>query len=171
MLHASVGGLAHWCLSLYRVLRTTDIEHFRSPDVGPPTVSVSLPKAHKLLRTVVERLSKVSKTIELKATSSGRLIISAQTATTSAVTIRTFFAGLPVSSGCDPDPNDVDLSSSSINVMPMSSSATVSVDVRKLSAVLSFQQILPSWELAVFRKCTRFLIVRQAFRKIIVELP
>ena len=61
------------------------------PHVPPPTVALDLPRNNKLMRTIVEKMSKISKNIFLTANQAGRITFRVEHAT---ATIKTFYNGL-----------------------------------------------------------------------------
>jgi hypothetical protein len=71
------------------LLQPNNINQYLPPDVPPPEVALELPG--KAMRTVIERMGKISKTLTLTAFQSGRLIFSVHQ---ESVSIKTYFGGL-----------------------------------------------------------------------------
>ena len=72
------------------LLQPSNINQYLPPDVPPPEVALELPSG-KFLRTVIDRMVKMSKTLSLTAYQSGRLILSIQQ---ESVNIKTYFGNL-----------------------------------------------------------------------------
>lgn len=72
------------------LLQPSNINQYLPPDVPPPEVALELPNG-KFMRTVIDRMVKMSKTLSLTAYQSGRLILSIHQ---ESVNIKTYFGGL-----------------------------------------------------------------------------
>lgn len=72
------------------LLQPTHINQYLPPDVPPPEVALELPSS-KCMRTVIDRMGKMAKTLSLSAFQSGRMILSVRQEN---VNIKTYFGGL-----------------------------------------------------------------------------
>ena len=72
------------------LLQPDTINQYLPPNVPPPEVALQLPKG-KFMRTVIDRMGKISKTMTLIAHQSGKLVLSVQQ---DLVDIKTYFTGL-----------------------------------------------------------------------------
>jgi hypothetical protein len=106
-----------------KVLKTNEIMNYSPPEINPPTVSLELPNI-KLIRGMLERISKLSKRVEITGYQSGRMVV--QVIKTSAK-IKTIFNNVKPSSigGLDSEENE-------------RNSAIVRVDSRQLLQLFSF---------------------------------
>ena len=102
------------------LLQPDSINHFLPPNVPPPEVALQLPPG-KFMRTIIDRMGKLSKTMTLIAYQSGRLVLSVNQ---DLVNIKTYFTGLEAEWGMlDREQN-------------LTNSAKIILDVRKFSNVL-----------------------------------
>lgn len=53
-----------------KVLKSSDITYYTQPQVPPPTVALELPRNNKLMRTIVDKMSKISRNVHLSASQS-----------------------------------------------------------------------------------------------------
>jgi HUS1 checkpoint protein len=73
-----------------KLMRSTEVVHFLPPQLRPPEVALDLPRG-KLVRVVIDKMSKFAKHVQITATQRGGLILKADHAS---VTINTYFTGL-----------------------------------------------------------------------------
>ena len=115
-----------------KVLRATDIAHFAPPEVPPPDVALQLPRG-RLLRTIIEKMTKFGKTVLLSSTQQGQLTLKIATST---ATIQTFVSSLmPLFM------DNMDRATAAKNT------AAVQIDLRKLSIILALHHL--PWDSAV----------------------
>lgn len=112
-----------------RVLKSSDIVYYIPPDVPPPSVSLEIPK-HKLMRSIIDRMSRIAKQIDLTANQNGRLIFRVDHG--SAI-IKTFYNGLQPRFEGNLDP-----------AVDSDNTASVRLDIRKLSLILNFNHLIYS---------------------------
>jgi HUS1 checkpoint protein len=111
-----------------KVLRPNDIVYYMPPNVPPPHVALELPRNNKLMKTIIEKMGKLSKHVNLCAYQNGRIVFRVEHST---ATIKTFYNGLqPRFEGNLDAERDAD------------NKAAVKVDVRKLSAVMNYGGII-----------------------------
>ena len=111
-----------------RVLRPDDAKYHLPPDVPNPQVALEMPRNNKLMKTIVDKMGRISKFVSVSAHQSGKLIFRAEHST---ATIKTFYNGLqPVYEG-----TPLNLANDNDN------KASVKLDVRKFSAVLNYGNI------------------------------
>jgi hypothetical protein len=111
-----------------RILPTTDIMYYNPPDVPPPSVALELPRSTKLLRVLVDKMSKFAKYIHLTASQAGNLTLKIDHA--SAV-LKTYYSGLtPRYEGNLSLEHDRD------------NKATIKLEGRKLSLILNHTNLL-----------------------------
>ena len=103
-----------------KVMRASEYEYYKPPDVPQPTVQLELP-TQKSLKNVVDKLKGISRSVYLKGEMVGNLTVEADT---DAVGIKTFFTDL-----C-PRFESLDEDACQNNV------TTMKVDTKKLSMVL-----------------------------------
>eukprot|EP00602_Paraphysomonas_sp_CaronLab_P001755 CAMPEP_0185037824 /NCGR_PEP_ID=MMETSP1103-20130426/32750_1 /TAXON_ID=36769 /ORGANISM="Paraphysomonas bandaiensis, Strain Caron Lab Isolate" /LENGTH=273 /DNA_ID=CAMNT_0027575983 /DNA_START=39 /DNA_END=860 /DNA_ORIENTATION=+ len=108
-----------------RVLKPSDIIYYLPPEMSPPSVSLELPRG-KLMKTIVDRISKISKYLHIDAEQSGKVIFRVEN---SLVTIKTYYTGLTPRFEVLNRDRDI------------GNSASVKLDVRRLSTVLNVQHI------------------------------
>lgn len=120
-----------------KLLFEEDMRHYSPPQVPPPELSLELPRS-KLLRVIVDRMSKIDRTLSLRCSSNGRIVVEAKSIDAS---VRTFFHSLEVL-GARGDGGDGS----------EESAVTVCTDARKLLAVLGFYNI-PHLSAAIRRLC------------------
>jgi Hus1-like protein len=110
-----------------KILRPDDIVYHMPPDIPPPAVALDLPRNSKLMRTIVDKMGRISKHVQLSASQQGRIIFKVEHTT---ATIKTYYNGLqPRFDGSLDQENDGD------------NKASVKVDVRKLSMVLNHSSL------------------------------
>ena len=73
-----------------KLLKSTEVIHYLPPEMPPPTVALDIPKG-RLLKTIVDKLNKFAKHVQITATQSGKLTLKAEH---SSVTINTYYTGL-----------------------------------------------------------------------------
>jgi hypothetical protein len=73
-----------------KLMRSTDVIHYLPPQMPQPTVALDIPRG-KLLKTIVDKLSKFSKHVQIVASQSGKLALRADHAS---VSINTSYSGL-----------------------------------------------------------------------------
>ena len=73
-----------------KLMKSNEMVHFMPPDMPQPTVALDLPKG-KLIKTIIDKMSKFSKHVQITANQSGRLALRADH---SSVTINTYYPGL-----------------------------------------------------------------------------
>lgn len=105
-----------------RLLLAEDMLHYSPPQVPPPEISLELPRS-KLLRVIVDRMSRIDRAMSLRCSSHGRLTIGA---TSQAASVKTFFHGLELLGGRRVERDEA---------------VTVHTDARKLLAVLGFYNV------------------------------
>jgi len=109
-----------------RILPTSHLVNHLPPEIPPPSVALKLPRG-KMMRTIIQKLNTFSKIMFLTAKQAGRLefrVVHAQ------VTIKTFYNNLvPDYTGHLTREND------------SGNSASVKIDVRKLSSILSMKDL------------------------------
>lgn len=110
-----------------KVLKPSDIIYFMPPDVPPPMVALELPRNNKLMRVIIDKMSKISKNVHLSASQTGRIIFRAEHST---ATIKTFYNGLQTKFLGDLDENN-----------DRENKAAVKLDIRKLSVVLNHSSL------------------------------
>lgn len=109
-----------------RLMRSTDIAHHMPPQVTSPLVALQLPRT-KLMKTIIDKMMKFSKSVHMEAFQSGRLIFSVDH---SAASIKTYYNGLePVFVG-DLEPAE-----------HMDNRVAVKLNLRRLSAVINFSSL------------------------------
>ena len=102
------------------VMRASDYEYYRPPDVPQPSVQLELPESRSL-KNVVDKLRNISRSVYLKGEMVGNLTIEADT---DAVGIRSFFTNLhPRFDSLDEE-------------LCQDNQTTMKVDTKKLSMVL-----------------------------------
>jgi hypothetical protein len=111
-----------------KLLAVTDLFSYSSPDVPPPEVSLEVSTPAKILKTIVDRVAKINKSIYITASTDGKLVI--QSEDTNAV-IKTFLNNLPVQNSGTIESKEEDI----VSVM-------IKVDSRKLSNVLHWQSLV-----------------------------
>ena len=74
-----------------KVLKSTDVIYYVPPTVPPPKVALDLPKT-KLMKTIIDKLTKLTKSIHMKASQSGKLVFIAEHP--SGAIIKTFYNSL-----------------------------------------------------------------------------
>jgi HUS1 checkpoint protein len=116
-----VAGLSHDIP--IKLLKPADIVYYMPPEVPPPLVALDLPKNNKLMQTIVTKMGKISKHVYLTASQMGKITFRVEHAT---AVIKTYYTGLqPRFEG----PLNAD--------EHRHNKASVKVDVRKLSCVLT----------------------------------
>jgi hypothetical protein len=103
------------------LIKAEDIVYFMPPEIPPPQIALYLSKT-KLLRVIVERLSKFSKSAEITARQSGRLVIRVDGSCIISSTISGLRPSFDGNLNQDKDYNNV---------------ATVMIDIRNLTQLLS----------------------------------
>jgi HUS1 checkpoint protein len=106
-----------------KILRPDDIMYHMPPDIPPPAVALDLPRNAKLMRTIVDKMGRISKHVHLYASQQGRIIFKVEHTT---ATIKTYYNGLQPRFDGNLD-----------NEKDAENRAAVKVDVRKLSMVLN----------------------------------
>lgn len=110
-----------------RVLKPTEVIYYMPPDIPAPKVALDLPK-NKLMKTIVDKMLKFSKHVQITVYQSGRMVLKAEH---SSAIIRTFYNGLqPRYVGAMSPDRDID------------NHATVRLNLRKLSIVLNLNNLL-----------------------------
>jgi hypothetical protein len=115
-----------------KVLPVSDIVYYAPPEVPPPEVALQLPRG-RLLRTIVEKMTKFGKTMQIDSSQLGHLTFRMSQ---SSITVKTFVNGLvPIFTESMDRVRDVD------------NTASVQIDIRKLSCILSLHNL--PWDSAV----------------------
>jgi hypothetical protein len=73
-----------------QIMQPNDIIYYLPPDMAPPTISLDLPKG-KLMRTIVDRMMKISRHLHIDAEQTGRLVFRVEN---SSVSVKTYYTGL-----------------------------------------------------------------------------
>lgn len=73
-----------------KLMKSTEVIHYLPPHMPAPTVALDLPKS-KLMKTVVDKMSKFAKHVQITAAQSGQLALRADH---SSVVINTYYTGL-----------------------------------------------------------------------------
>jgi hypothetical protein len=73
-----------------KLMRSTEVMHSLPPQMPPPSVALDIPRG-KLLKTIVDKLTKFSKHVQITASQSGKLNFRADHPS---VTINTYYTGL-----------------------------------------------------------------------------
>ena len=73
-----------------KLMKSAEVVHFMPPQMPPPSVALDLPRG-KLLKTVVDKMSKFAKHVQVTASQSGNLVLKVDH---SSVTINTYYSGL-----------------------------------------------------------------------------
>lgn len=73
-----------------KLMKSTDVVHYLPPQLPPPTVALDIPKG-RLLKTIVDKLSKFAKHVQITASQSGKLALRADHPS---VCINTYYSGL-----------------------------------------------------------------------------
>jgi hypothetical protein len=71
-------------------MQPNDIIYYLPPDMAPPTISLELPRG-RLMRTIVERMMKISRHLHIDAEQTGRLVFRVEN---SSVSVKTYYTGL-----------------------------------------------------------------------------
>lgn len=50
-----------------KVLKSSDIIYYMPPQVPPPMVALELPRNNKLMRTIVDKMAKISRNVHVSA--------------------------------------------------------------------------------------------------------
>ena len=109
-----------------RVMKASTIVYYQPPDVNPPQVALELPRG-RLLRTILDKMSKLTKVVNITAEQTGRLIFSIDHSSAGA-TIKTYYTKLhPRFEG------HLDEAVDGSNI------ASVKVDIRKLTHALNMR--------------------------------
>eukprot|EP00600_Ochromonadales_sp_CCMP1393_P005360 CAMPEP_0174973820 /NCGR_PEP_ID=MMETSP0004_2-20121128/11458_1 /TAXON_ID=420556 /ORGANISM="Ochromonas sp., Strain CCMP1393" /LENGTH=179 /DNA_ID=CAMNT_0016224319 /DNA_START=430 /DNA_END=969 /DNA_ORIENTATION=- len=111
-----------------KLMKSTEVIHFLPPQMPPPSVALDLPKG-KLLKTIIEKMTKFAKHVTLTACQSGRIALKADH---SSVAISTYYSGLqPRYVGQllqDPETS-------------VDNTVTVKLNLRKLSAIINMNHL------------------------------
>lgn len=73
-----------------KLMKSTEVIHYMPPQMPAPSVALDLPKS-KLMKTVIDKMSKFSKHVQFTASQSGQLVLRADH---SSVIINTYYTGL-----------------------------------------------------------------------------
>ncbi|KAJ1440868.1 checkpoint protein Hus1/Mec3 [Ochromonadaceae sp. CCMP2298] len=73
-----------------KLMKSTEVVHFLPPQMPPPSVALDLPRG-KLMKTIIDKMTKFAKHVQVTATQSGRIALKAEH---SSVTINTYYSGL-----------------------------------------------------------------------------
>jgi hypothetical protein len=111
-----------------KLLRASDIDLYRPPNVPNPQVALDLPRG-KLMKTIIDRMSKLAKHVVITAEQAGRIVVSIDH---SSAVIKTYYSGL------QPRFDALDRVSDAHN------KASVMLDIRKLAAILNLHIMM--WE-------------------------
>jgi HUS1 checkpoint protein len=132
--HASQGVAAVGILHdiPIKVLPASDIAYFAPPDVPPPDTALQLPRG-RLLRTIIEKMVKFGKSMQITSSQVGQLTFGISQST---INIKTFVNNLvPIfTEGMD-------------RTRDANNTASVHIDIRKLSCVLALHHL--PWDSAV----------------------
>jgi len=132
--HSSQGAAAVGILHdiPIKVLPASDIANFTPPDVPPPETALQLPRG-RLLRTIIEKMVKFGKSMQITSSQLGQLTFGISQST---INIKTFVSSLvPIfTDGMD-------------RLRDANNTASVDVDIRKLASVLALHHL--PWDQAV----------------------
>jgi hypothetical protein len=120
-----------------KMMKPADIVHYLPPELPPPTVALELPKG-KLIRTMIDRLGRISKNIDVTGYQTGRLVFRVEH---SSASIKSLYSGVQPYFDGNLD-EDVDAE----NV------ATVGIEVRKFSQVIGLSALMYSRALLFLRE-------------------
>lgn len=110
-----------------RILPASDIIYYNPPDIPPPTVSLELPRT-KLLRIIVEKMTKFAKHVYITASQTGNIVFEVEH---SGTLIKTYYTGLiPRFEGNLRVETDRD------------NKASMKIELRKLSLILNNANLL-----------------------------
>ena len=73
-----------------KLMKTNELVHYLPPQMPPPTVALDLPKG-KLIKTIIDKMSKFAKHVKITASQSGKMVLRAEHAS---VIINTYYTGL-----------------------------------------------------------------------------
>lgn len=73
-----------------KLMKSADVIHYLPPQMPPPTVALDIPRG-RLLKTIVDKLSKFAKHVQITASQSGKLALRADH---TSVSINTYYSGL-----------------------------------------------------------------------------
>mmetsp|Transcript_31990 Transcript_31990/g.46093 ORF Transcript_31990/g.46093 Transcript_31990/m.46093 type:complete len:287 (+) Transcript_31990:1-861(+) len=110
-----------------KILKSSDLLYHLPPQMSSPSVALDLPHKTRLMKTIVERMAKLSKYVHMTASQTGRLVLRAEH---SSAVIKTFFNGL--------QPRYV----GELNALTSAENeATVKLNLRTLSVVMNVQTL------------------------------
>jgi hypothetical protein len=133
-----------------KLMKVEDIIHYMPPQTSPPKVALQLSKV-KHIRTIVEKMIKFTKSIEITVSQLGRLSLKSHTP--GMCTISTYVNGL------------LPQYESNLNIeTDQNNTATVSIDIKKFSTILNASQILThSALLCKYAWCKAYIMRRQTY--------
>lgn len=109
-----------------KLMRSADVIHYLPPQMPPPTVALDIPRG-KLLKTIVDKLSKFSKHVQITASQSGKLTLRADHPS---VSINTYYTGLLARYIAD-----------LVVGRDVNNQVVCKLNLRKLSVVLNFHNV------------------------------
>lgn len=113
------------------IMQPNDIVYYLPPDMTPPTISLELPRG-KLIRTVIDRMMKISRHLHIDAEQTGRIVFRVENST---VSVKTYYTGLqPRFEVLDPQGD-------------ANNTASVKVDIRRVSTLFNLERLV--WDTAV----------------------
>lgn len=115
-----------------KVLRATDIIYYAPPEVPPPDTALQLPRG-RLLRTIIEKMTKFGKSVIIESSQNGQVALRIAQ---SSISIKTYVNNLvPIFT------ENMERSAAGGN------KASVEVDIRKLSSILGLHHL--QWDNAL----------------------
>lgn len=109
-----------------KLMKSNEMVHFMPPELPQPTVALDLPKG-KLIKTIVDKMTKFAKHVQITANQSGRLALRADH---SSVTINTYYPGLQARYVGDLNPT-----------RDINNQVVCKLNLRKLSTVLNMNNL------------------------------
>eukprot|EP01032_Pedospumella_encystans_P010124 gene10124-11861_t len=109
-----------------KLMKSNEMVHFMPPDMPQPSVALDLPKG-KLIKTIVDKMTKFAKHVQITANQSGRLALRADH---SSVIINTYYPGLLARYVGDMNPT-----------RDINNQVVCKLNLRKLSTVLNMHHL------------------------------
>lgn len=128
-----------------KLIRIADLPNITPPQISPPSVALTLPKG-KLFKTIIERLTKFSKTLSLTAFQNGRLKLKVEQ---SCVAVQTYFQGLTPKYIGTLQPN-----------IHATNQTTICVNLKRFGSILDFHLVNYS-EATLCKKYIPFLLTNK----------